>query len=295
MLRIAVPNKGSLSEPASAMLQEAGYRQRKDRRELVLVDSDNDVEFFFLRPRDIALYVGSGRLDIGITGRDLLLDSGADAEEILQLGFAGSTFRYATRPGTAKDVSEFGGMTVATSFAGLVTKHLADHGIDASVVRLDGAVETAIQLGVAEVIADVVETGTTLRNAGLEIIGEPILESEAIVILPRTPSPAAPGETSGNGVGIDDPKVQQFLRRMQGVLVARRYVMMDYDIRVEQVEKAIAVTPGLESPTVSPLHNEGWVAVRAMVPSKDAQRIMDDLYDLGARAILTTGIHACRL
>ena len=104
MLRIAVPNKGSLSEPAAEMLHEAGYRQRKDRRELVLVDSGNQVEFFFLRPRDIAVYVGSGRLDIGITGRDLLLDSGAEAEEIMRLGFAASTFRYATRPGTVTNV-----------------------------------------------------------------------------------------------------------------------------------------------------------------------------------------------
>jgi ATP phosphoribosyltransferase len=282
MLRIAVPNKGSLSGPASAMLHEAGYQQRKESKELVLVDPENDVELFYLRPRDIAIYVSSGRLDIGITGRDLLLDSGANAEEILQLGFARSTFRYATKPGTAKGVDGFGGMTIATSYEGIVAKHLADNGIDASVVHLDGAVETAIQLGVAEVIADVVETGTSLRNAGLEVIGEPILTSEAVVIR-RTGEPA------------DDPKVQQFLRRLQGVLVARTYVMMDYDCRVEQLEKAVALTPGLESPTVSPLHNEGWVAVRAMVPAKEAQRIMDDLYDLGARAILTTAIHACRL
>lgn len=285
MLRIAVPNKGSLSEPASAMLHEAGYRQRSDRRELVLSDSDNEVEFFFLRPRDIAVYVGSGKLDIGITGRDLLLDSAADAEEILQLGFAASTFRYATRPGTASDVGDFDGMTVATSFPGLVRAHLAEHRVDASVVRLDGAVETAIQLGVAQIIADVVETGTTLRNAGLEIISQPILQSEAVVIR---------GTGPGGGGG-EDAKVQQFLRRMQGVLVARRYVMMDYDIRSERLEAAVALTPGLESPTVSPLHDEGWVAVRSMVRTKEAQRIMDDLYDLGARAILTTGIHACRL
>lgn len=287
MLRIAVPNKGSLAEPASEMLHEAGYRQRKDRRELVLVDSENGVEFFFLRPRDIAVYVGSGKLDIGITGRDLLLDSGAEAEEIMELGFAGSTFRYATRPGVAKDVSEFGGMTVATSFAGLVTRHLAEHGVDASVVRLDGAVETAIQLGVAEVIADVVETGTTLRNAGLEIISEPILHSEAVVI-------RRSGDAARDAAG-DNPKMGQFLRRMQGVLVARRYVMMDYDIRAEHLEQAVTLTPGLESPTVSPLHDQGWVAVRSMVLAQEAQRVMDDLYDLGARAILTTGIHACRI
>ncbi|MEU1278348.1 ATP phosphoribosyltransferase [Streptomyces sp. NPDC005805] len=282
MLRIAVPNKGSLSGPASAMLHEAGYQQRKESKELVLVDPENEVEFFYLRPRDIAIYVSSGRLDIGITGRDLLLDSGANAEEILRLGFARSTFRYATRPGTASGVEEFGGMTIATSYEGIVAKHLADSGIDASVVHLDGAVETAIELGVAQVIADVVETGTSLRNAGLEVIGEPIMTSEAVVIR-RT------------GADPEHAQVQQFLRRLQGVLVARSYVMMDYDCRVENLEQAVALTPGLESPTISPLHHEGWVAVRSMVAAKEAQRIMDDLYALGARAILTTAIHACRL
>ena len=282
MLRIAVPNKGSLSGPASAMLHEAPNQQRKESKELVLVDPENEVEFFYLRPRDIAIYVSSGKLDIGITGRDLLLDSGANAEEILELGFARSTFRYATKPGTAAGVGDFGGMTIATSYEGIVAKHLADEGIDASVVHLDGAVETAIQLGVAQVIADVVETGTSLRNAGLEVIGEPIMKSEAVVI-------------RRIGAESDDPKMQQFLRRLQGVLVARSYVMMDYDCRAEHLEQAVALTPGLESPTISPLHNEGWVAVRAMVPAKEAQRIMDDLYDLGARAILTTAIHACRL
>ncbi|MFC5219396.1 ATP phosphoribosyltransferase [Streptomyces coerulescens] len=283
MLRIAVPNKGSLSGPAAEMLHEAGYQQRRESKELRIVDPGNDVEFFYLRPRDIAIYVASGQLDIGITGRDLLIDSDADAEEILPLGFARSTFRFATRPGTVgDDLADLKGKTVATSYEGIVAKHLADNGIDASVVHLDGAVETAIQLGVAHVIADVVETGTSLRNAGLEVVGEPIMKSEAVVI-------------RRVGADAEDPKVQQFLRRLQGVLVARTYVMMDYDCRVEQLEKAVALTPGLESPTVSPLHNEGWVAVRAMVPAKEAQRIMDDLYDIGARAILTTAIHACRL
>ncbi|MFF0736791.1 ATP phosphoribosyltransferase [Streptomyces chartreusis] len=286
MLRIAVPNKGSLSGPAAEMLHEAGYQQRRESKELRIVDPGNDVEFFYLRPRDIAIYVASGQLDIGITGRDLLIDSDAYAEEILPLGFARSTFRFATKPGTVgDDLADLKGKTVATSYEGIVAKHLSDNGIDASVVHLDGAVETAIQLGVAQVIADVVETGTSLRNAGLKVVGEPIMKSEAVVI---------------RRIGADaeeaaESKVQQFLRRLQGVLVARTYVMMDYDCRVEQLEKAVALTPGLESPTVSPLHNEGWVAVRAMVPAKEAQRIMDDLYDIGARAILTTAIHACRL
>ncbi|MGW0424375.1 ATP phosphoribosyltransferase [Streptomyces sp. NPDC003015] len=285
MLRIAVPNKGSLSGPAGEMLHEAGYQQRRESKELRIVDPVNDVEFFYLRPRDIAIYVSSGQLDIGITGRDLLVDSGADAEEILPLGFARSTFRFASKPGTASGVEDLKGKTVATSYEGIVAGHLADNGIEASVVHLDGAVETAIELGVAEVIADVVETGTSLRNAGLEVFGEPIMKSEAVVIR----------RTGADADEAAESKVQQFLRRLQGVLVARTYVMMDYDCRVEQLEKAVALTPGLESPTVSPLHNEGWVAVRAMVPAKEAQRIMDDLYDIGARAILTTAIHACRL
>ncbi|GAA2152493.1 ATP phosphoribosyltransferase [Kitasatospora kazusensis] len=282
MLRIAVPNKGSLSGPAAEMLHEAGYRQRKDPKELVLVDPENQVEFFFLRPRDIAVYVGSGRLDIGITGRDLLLDSASDAEEVLALGFGGSTFRFARPVGSAvSDVQGLEGLRIATSYTGLVEQHLAERGVKATVTKLDGAVETAVQLGVADVIADVVETGTSLRNAGLEIFGEPILVSDAVVIRPK-----GAGEDSG---------VEQFLRRLQGVLVARRYVLMDYDIRAEHVTAAVALTPGLESPTVSPLHTEGWVAVRSMVLRKEAQRIMDGLWGIGARAILVTNIHACRL
>ena len=281
MLRVAVPNKGSLAEPAADMLRESGYRQRSDPRELVLQDPDNDTEFFFLRPRDIATYVGSGELDVGITGRDLLLDSGVPAEEILPLGFAGSTFRFAARPGTAQTIEDFAGKRVATSYGGLLAKYFADRGIDAEVIRLDGAVETAVGLGVADVIADVVSTGTTLRQAGLEIVGEPILESEAVLVrrTGATPSPA----------------VDQLSRRMQGVIIARRYVLVDYDIRSELVDDAVRLTPGFESPTVSPLHEGGWVAVRAMVPRADTNLIMDELWELGARGIIVTDIRACRL
>jgi ATP phosphoribosyltransferase len=281
VLKIAVPNKGSLSDPASQMLREAGYLQRSDARELLLRDPENDTEFFFLRPRDIATYVGSGQLDVGITGRDLLLDSGAAADEILPLGFGRSTFRFAARPGTASELADLNGLRVASSYPGLVAKHLADQGVDAEVIRLDGAVETAVSLGVADVIADVVSTGTTLRQAGLEVFGEPILHSEAVLVR-RTGEPVT-------------PVVEQLERRLQGVIVARTYVMMDYDVRAELVERACALTPGIESPTVSPLHREGWVAVRAMVPRRDTNRVMDDLWELGARGILVTDIHACRL
>lgn len=281
MLRIAVPNKGSLAEPASQMLREAGYRQRSEVRELVLRDPDNDVEFFFLRPRDIPTYVGAGQLELGITGRDLLLDSDVAADEILELGFGAATFRFAAVPGTITDVAELAGRRVATSYAGLVARHLAGRGVEADVIHLDGAVETAVRLGVADVVADVVSTGTTLRQAGLEIVGEPILESQAVLV---------------RRAGADaSPEVDQLVRRIQGVIIARRYVMVDYDIRVERVDEACRVTPGIESPTVSPLHDKGWAAVRAMVPRRDAHRVMDELWELGGRGILVTDIHACRL
>jgi len=281
MLRIAIPSKGTLSAPAAQMLREAGYRQRTDERDLVCRDADNDVEFFYLRPRDIATYVGSGDLDLGITGRDLLVDAGSPADELLDLGFGGATFRFAARPETVAGVEELEGRRIATSYPGVVARHLAAKGVKADVIRLDGAVENAVRLGVADVIADVVSTGSTLRQAGLTMVGEPILESSAVLIA-RVGAPE-------NGA------VAQLVRRLQGVLVARRYVMLAYDVRADQLETACALTPGIEGPTISPLHREGWVAVQAMVLRVEVHRIMDELYDLGARAILVTDIHACRL
>ena len=279
-LRIAVPNKGSLAQAAADMLRESGYRQRQDSKELTLVDADNGAEFFYLRPRDIALYVGEGTLDVGITGRDLLLDSGAKAEEVMGLGFGRSTFRFAGPTGRYADLAQLQGSRIATSYEGLVRQYLTERGIEATVNRLDGAVESSVQLGVADAIADVVETGSTLGKAGLETFGEPLLESEAVLVTRGGAAPAG---------------LEVFRRRLEGVLVARSFVMMDYDVPSEHVSDAVALTPGIESPTVSPLHREGWFAVRAMVPRATAQRIMDELWEVGARAILVTDIHACRL
>jgi ATP phosphoribosyltransferase len=281
LLRIAIPNKGSLARPATDMLREAGYRQRASDRDLTCVDPENAVTFFYLRPRDIATYVGSGELDLGITGRDLMIDSGADATEVLGLGFAGSTFRFAAPAGTITELAKLADARVATSFPGLVRRHLAEHQVSAQVIRLDGAVENAVALGVADAIADVVETGATLRQAGLEVFGEPILTSEAVLIQP----------SGGPGNG----PITQLVRRLQGVLVARRYVMLAYDVRADQVDAACAITPGIEAPTISPLHREGWVAVQAMISRTELHRIMDELYELGARAILATELAACRL
>ena len=280
LIRVAVPNKGALSESAAQMLREAGYRQRSDPKELVLLDEANGVEFFYLRPRDIAVYVGEGTLDVGITGRDMLLDSQAKATELLPLGFGRSRFRFAAPQGSAMDVSALEGLRLATSYPGLLGTYLADRGVSARLISLDGAVETAIRLGVADVIADVVETGTTLRQAGLELFGDPILTSEAVLI---------------NRTGADRPEgLDQLERRLNGVLVARHYVMMDYDVTDAAFEAACAITPGWEGPTVSPLAKAGWKAVRVLVPRDQAQQVMDDLWAIGARAILVTDIAASR-
>lgn len=281
MLRIAVPNKGSLADASIEILKEAGYRQRTDSRDLVLIDPANGVEFYYLRPRDIAIYVGSGELEAGITGRDLLIDSGAAAQEILPLDFGGSTFRFAGPAQEKLSLASISGKRVATAYPGLVQKHLADLKIKADVVRLDGAVESSIRLGVADLIADVVSTGNTLRQAGLAIFGDPILVSEAILIKGKAPAAAF--------------ELEILIRRLQGVVTARQYVLLDYDIPKKGVDQACAITPGLESPTISPLQKPDWVAVRAMVLRKDTNRLMDELWALGARGILVTDIHACRL
>ncbi len=281
MLRVAVPNKGTLAGPASEMLAEAGYRQRHEQRDLTVLDPDNDVEFFFLRPKDISIYVGSGKLDLGITGRDLALDSGAPVVERLPLGFGGSTFRYAAPDDREWTVPALAGKRIATSYPRLVTDDLARHGVEAEVIRLEGAVEISIQLGVADAIADVVGSGRTLRQHGLVAFGDPICQSEAVVVERK--------EADG------DPSKDQLVARLQGVVFAQQYVMLDYDCPRELLDEAIELTPGVESPTVAPLADERWVAVRAMVSRKKAPAIMDRLSAFGARAILSSDIRSCRL
>jgi ATP phosphoribosyltransferase len=288
VLRIAVPNKGVLSEPAAEMLAESGYRQRRSTKDLAVYDPDNDTEFFYLRPRDIAVYVAAGTLDVGITGRDMLLETapvngnGSAAVEVMPLGFGRSSFRFATPVESGIErLDQLDGKRIATAYPVLLERYLEESGIQAGVVKLDGAVETACRLGVADAVCDVVETGTTLRAAGLHIIGRPVLTSEAVLVRRE---------------GAEEiPAVAQLRRRLRGVMVARQYVLLDYDCPNELLEKATAVTPGLEGPTVSPLQTPGWSAVRAMVRQTDTNRVMDELWELGARAILVTSIHASRI
>lgn len=279
MLRVAVPNKGILSDTAIVMLKEAGYATRRDPKDLHVIDTENDVEFFYLRPRDIATYVGSGSLDAGLTGLDLLLDSRSAAQSVADLKFGESTFRFAGPAGKFSSLNQLAGLRVATAYPNLVHDFLAKEGVSVTLVQLDGAVETAVRLGVADAVADVVSTGNTLRQAGLETFGPALLHSTAQLI-------AAPGKENLS---------ETLLRRLRGVVVAREYVIFDYDCPTELVERAAALTPGIESPTISPLRDQDWVAVRALVKTSEINSKMDALYELGARAILVSAIHAARI
>ncbi|OBA64110.1 ATP phosphoribosyltransferase [Mycobacterium sp. 1100029.7] len=284
MLRVAVPNKGTLSEPASEILSEAGYRRRTDAKDLTVIDPVNQVEFFFLRPKDIAIYVGSGQLDFGITGRDLVRDSDAPVRECLALGFGSSSFRYAGRAGRDWTPADLAGKRIATAYPNLVRKDLAERGIEATVIRLDGAVEISVQLGVADAIADVVGSGRTLSLHDLVAFGEPLCDSEAVLI-----ERADGGGESGAQAARD-----QLVARIQGVVFGQQYLMLDYDCPRAVQDKATAITPGLESPTIAPLADPDWVAIRALVPRRGVNEIMDELAAIGAKAILASDIRFCR-
>ncbi|WP_046317794.1 ATP phosphoribosyltransferase [Mycobacterium sp. UM_Kg1] len=285
MLRVAVPNKGALSEAAAAMLSEAGYRSRTDAKDLTVIDPANKVEFFFLRPKDIAIYVGSGELDFGITGRDLAAESGAPVAERLALGFGSSRFRYAAPAGRDWVPEDLAGKRIATAYPNLVRKDLAGKGIEATVIRLDGAVEISIQLGVADAIADVVGSGRTLRQHGLVAFGESLCDSEAVLIEGAT----ANGRSAETAAARD-----QLAARVQGVVFGQQYLMLDYDCPRAVLDQATAITPGLESPTIAPLADPDWAAVRALVPRRGVNAIMDELAAIGAKAILASDIRFCR-
>ncbi|MBQ4106229.1 MAG: ATP phosphoribosyltransferase [Lentisphaeria bacterium] len=282
MLQLAVPNKGSLSESAIKLLSDAGYKCTRSGRELIVSDRENGIDFIFLRPRDIAIYVGKGVLDLGITGRDLMVDSAADVQELLPLGFGRSKFCYAAPVNSGITVDSLNGKRIATSYPELLRQDLVRRNCQAEIVKLDGAVEISIRLGVADAIADVVESGRTLVEAGLGVIGEPMLESEALLI-------------SRNGVSDDVREVAILIGRLRGILLARTYAMIEYNIRKQDLAAACAITPGIESPTVSPLNNTDWVAVKAMIRRNESNRIMDELYAIGARGIFVTELRSCRI
>jgi ATP phosphoribosyltransferase len=252
---------------------------------LTVIDPHNDVEFFFLRPKDIAIYVGSGELDLGITGRDLARESRAPVHERLALGFGSSSFRYAAPAGCDWTIDDLAGRRIATAYPNLVREDLAARGIDATVIRLDGAVEISVQLGVADAIADVVGSGRTLNLHNLVAFGETLCDSEAVLIEQVDPDAADRPDAAAR---------DQLVARVQGVVFGQQYLMLDYDCPRSVLDDATSITPGLESPTIAPLADPDWVAVRALVPRRDVNAIMDELTAIGAKAILASDIRICR-
>lgn len=282
MLQIALPNKGALAKDSVELIKTAGYQCQRSGRELRIKDTENETLFYFLRPRDIVTYVSNGVLDLGITGRDFMIEQQANLEEILPLGFGAARLCYAGPHHQNLSVNDFEGLRIATSFKHLVSVDLEARNVQAEIVPLDGAVEVSIQLGVADVVADLVQTGRTLEEAQLSVIGEPILETEALLV-------------GRAGILETETAADLFVRRLQGILLARTYVMIEYDCPRTSLEKACEVTPGIESPTIAPLSKPDWVAIKAMAHRKDTNRIMDDLEDLGAKGILVTDIRTCRI
>lgn len=282
MLKIALPNKGALSSVSIELITKAGYKCDRDGRELSVVDKDNHIEFVYLRPRDIAIYVSKGIIDIGITGRDLAQDSLSQLHEFLCLGIGKSRFHYAVPAQCNLTPDGFCGLRIATSYPNIVRQDLEKRGVSADIVHLDGAVEISIQLGVADAIADVVESGKTLVAAGLKTVGEPIMHSEACVM--------------GRDIKmLADCNVKRFIDRLNGIIVAREYAVIEYDVEKTKLEDACRITPGIESPTISPLSREGWVAVKAMFKKKQVNKIIDELVEIEARGIIVTDITTCRI
>ena len=283
MFKVVLPNKGSLAEGAMNLFNLAGYCCKSNSKELICYDKKNQIEFVFLRPKDIATYVDAGIFDLGITGRDIVRDSDFDLCELMPLGF-GKSAMYFIIPNERdfSSVEQFAGVKIACSYPRLLEKYLQKKNIKSNIIKLDGAVEVSIHLGIADVIVDVVETGTTIKEAGLKTVGESIIKSEAILIgtkvLEKLPEQA-----------------QKMVLRLQGVITAKNYIMIEYDIKKELLEEACALCRGIYSPTLTQLHNKDWFSVKVMATKVQENVLIDQLYELGAKGIVVTALTNCRI
>lgn len=280
MIRVALPNKGQLFDPTMDLLKSCGYSVKKGAKSLSCVDEVNGVEFFYLRPSDIPQYVGRGIIDAGITGLDFNAEAAGTGVPVLNLPYGGSRL-CAAIPATnsSESLEVVPSLRIATSFPNIVSSFFKR--TDLNLIVLEGAVEISVALGVADCVVDIVETGTTLRQAGLKILGEPLFRSNAALF-------AHPGKQN-------DPAVTRLIRRIEGRMVAMKYMMVEYVVSEENLKGACAITPGIESPTISPLQRAGWVAVKSMIEKKSSNQTLDDLADLGCKGIILTGIETVRI
>jgi ATP phosphoribosyltransferase len=280
-IKFALPTKGRLKDPSIELLKKSGYNFRTTGRNLYATCLNEDIVFIFVRADDIPVLVDSGVIDIGITGSDLILERGAEVEEILKLNFGKCRLCVAVRENISdKNLSFLQGKTVVTSFPATTTDYFKKNSVNVKCVEMNGSVEIMIALNLADAIVDLVETGDSLRDNNLKIFSE-IGSYQAVLISSKNLK--------------DDPRVLKIKRRIDGILVANQYSMLEYNIKTDLLKKAESIAPGFESPTVSALDEKGWSAVKVMVKKNEIVQVMDRLAELGATAILETEILNCRL
>ncbi|HTN74565.1 MAG TPA: ATP phosphoribosyltransferase [Pirellulaceae bacterium] len=280
-LRIGVPSKGRLSELAAEIMQQAGLSFRRQERSLFARVADMPVDITFLRTEDIPVLCAEGAIDMGITGGDLILEASVDVKTRLELGVGRCRLAVCV-PDDANitSVAALDGRRVATSFPRITADYFAQHKAKVHLVPLSGSVEVMIALGVADAIVDLVETGSTLAANRLAILDE-IGRYETQLIQ--------------NSQRRHSEQADRIVRRLEGVVIARSYSLLEYNVPRDKLAEAEKVTPGFRSPTVNPLEDPAWCAVRAMVKRKEVIEVMERLEALGASAILETQITNCRL
>jgi ATP phosphoribosyltransferase len=280
-IKFAIPTKGRLKDPAIELLKKSGYSFRTTGRNLYATCLNEDIIFIFVRADDIPVLVDSGVIDIGITGSDLIIERSASVEEILKLNFGKCRLCVAVRDTVQdKNLSYLNGKTIATSFPATTTDYFKNNNVNVKCIEMNGSVEIMIALNLADAIVDLVETGDSLRDNNLKIFSD-IGSYQAVLV--------------SNKKLKDDPRIARIKRRIDGILVASQYSMLEYNIKTESLKKAESIAPGFESPTVSALDEKGWAAVKVMVKKSEIVQVMDRLAEIGATAILETEILNCRL
>ena len=280
-LRIGLPSKGRLADQAGELLKQAGLSFRRQPRSLFALVGELPIEVTFLRTDDIPVLCAEGAIDMGITGSDLVAESGVDVITRLDLGVGKCRLAMCVPiESSITTPDQLAGRRIATSFPRVTGAFLREHATDVHLVALSGSVEIMVTLGVADAIVDLVETGSTLAANRLRVLGE-IGRYETVLIQNHDPR--------------DADMANRVVRRVEGVVIARGYSLLEYNIPRMKLAQAEQIAPGFNSPTVNSLEDPDWCAVQVMVRRSDAIRIMEQLEEMGASAILETPINNCRL
>ncbi len=280
-LRIGIPSKGRLAEIAEGLLKEAGLSFRRSERTLFARCKEIPVDITFLRTDDIPVLCAEGAIDMGVVGGDLVAETGAEVIKRLDLGVGNCRLAVCVpESGNVRSAKDLNGVRIATSFPNVTRKYLKQHGADAHLVTLTGSVEIMIALGVAEAIVDLVETGSTLAANQLRILDE-IGAYETLLIQ--------------NNDKRNAEMANRVVRRLEGVVIARSYSLLEYNVPRSKLPEAEKITPGFNSPTINSLEDPAWCSVKVMVRRGAVIGIMEQLEALGASAILETEITNCRL